>query len=398
VKEGEKVSKLISGCAVSACALALLAGSAAGAAAKTLYVARGGKDSNPCTAKKPCRTIAHAVQKAGKGYTVLVGKGTYDEMVVITKDVHVIGTGGPTVSAKGRVNGFLIKGSSADGASVSGFVVKGANFEGILAMQTSRVTISHNIVTGNDQGLKANKPTGECAPVGEIPGDCGEGLHLMSVTHSKVLDNSVYRNAGGILLTDELGPTAHNMIAGNRVLNNVLDCGITLAGHNPGAVKAGKPQPSAGGVYDNLIIGNTANGNGTKGEGAGILMAGGAPGTAVYGNLVKGNIANGNGLAGVTIHSHAPGQDLNGNRIIANRLNHDGVADAPSEAEFGENNGKTSVTVGILVGSNVTKLSGIVIKGNTISHTHYGIFTKNVPPIAKKANTFQHVAVPLKQI
>ena len=153
---------------------------------------------------------------------------------------------------------------------------------------------------------------------------------------------------------------AHNLISGNLVSKNVLDCGITMAGHNPKAAQGGKPAPKVGGVYRNTITANTANGNGVKGEGAGILMAGAGPRSRRLRQRVRANTANGNGIAGVTIHNHAPGQDLNGNKILSNHLSHNGLDDT-SEAEFGGADFAKNTTVDILVGSGVDKLTGTVI-------------------------------------
>jgi parallel beta-helix repeat protein len=376
---------------------------AAFAAAKTLYVSTKGNDANPCTSAHPCKTIDYAIGKAAKGDTVLVEKGTYSQYVLIKKDLKVVGSGHPTLNAKGRANGFVISGPKAAGSTVSGFTIKGATYEGILVEKTSHITISGNTVTGNDVGIKAAKPTGECAAAGPVPGDCGEGLHLMSVTHSVVTGNTVKGNLGGILLTDELGPTADNTISHNTSTNNLFDCGITLAGHNPKATANGKPQPKLGGIYANKVLDNVVNGNGTKGEGAGIIMAGGAPGAGVYNNLVQGNSATGNGLAGVEIHSHffgpgAPSADLNGNRIIDNKLTHNGLNDK-SDAEFSPADFAKGATVGILVGSDVVKLTGIVITGNTVSDSHFGIWTKNVSgKVSATKNAFKNVSVKVKQV
>lgn len=354
----------------------------------TLFVSPTGSDSGACTRKAPCKTIGAAVAKAANGGTVKVERGTYREEVTLTSDISLIGVGKPVIDAAGQSNGVLIKGPAADGALVRGFVIKDATFEGILAVSAARLAIENNTVRDNDQGARAAAPTGECAPAGGIPGDCGEGLHLMSVVRSVVSDNLVTHNDGGILLTDELGPTAHNVISKNRTLDNVFDCGITLASHNTAAFVNGGVQPSKGGVYANTVSDNVSDGNGTKGQGGGILLAGPAPGTAVYDNVVTDNTAEDNGLAGVTLHSHAPGQDLNGNKITDNRLRHDGLTPDSSFSETG--------TVGILVAS-ATPLTGTEIAGNKISDTHFGIWTVDVPKIKPAANRFHHVAIPLQQ-
>jgi parallel beta-helix repeat protein len=392
---------------VAAAALAVTGSTAGAATAKTLFVkSKGGNNANPCTATAPCKEIQHTVTVAHAGDTIIVEKGTYRQFISIKKRLRIIGVGRPVEDLRGRDNGFNITGKKASGTVIQGFVIENATFEGILAQVTSHLTISNNVVKHNDLGALAKKPTGECAPQGEVPGDCGEAIHLIGVTNSMVSHNTVTGNLGGILLSDEAGPTAHNLISKNNVHGNVADCGITVVAHKPN-LKNGKPQPGKGGVYANTITGNTVNGNGTKGEGGGILLAAGAPGGAVYNNVIKNNTAIGNGLAGITIHSHdfgktptgvvLPAADLNGNKIIGNKLTHNGVADS-SEAEFGATDGKHSVTIGILVGSGKVKLKGIVITGNTINNSHFGIYTKNdANKVNPKKNKFHNVAVKVKQ-
>jgi hypothetical protein len=92
------------------------------------------------------------------------------------------------------------------------------------------------------------------------------------------------------LLTDEDGPTSGNIIRGNRVLDNALDCGITLASH--WFDLSGGAAPGVSGVYRNLVTGNVANGNGA----AGIGVFAGSPGAAGWGNVVVDNTARDNGL------------------------------------------------------------------------------------------------------
>ena len=149
----------------------------------------------------------------------------------------------------------------------------------------------------------------------------------MGTSFSRVIGNNVHDNVGGILVTDETGPSHGNLIANNISRDNIEDCGITLPSHNALATS----DPSKAGVYDNTVVGNLSQGNG----GAGVGMFAPFPGTASYNNRVIGNILLGNGEAGVGIHAHAPGQNVSGNAIIGNVISGNGVdPDADSGQEL----------------------------------------------------------------
>ena len=308
----------------SACLIGgvLVAGTGiASAHGSTIFVSPSGSPLNggfSCATAK-YSTIQSAVDAAPRRATIVVCKGTYAENVVVSRPVTLLGqsaviqgvatsdidclfaAGGPPVSAP-CLAGVTIKSSHVE---ITGFKVTGAVGEGILATggvagSIRDVRIIGNTVTGNDiGGNDPNTPYPQCQASGGIPGDCGEGVHLMAVAHSQVSGNTVKGNSGGILLTDEFGPTHGNLVSSNLVKNNVFDCGITLPGHNGGAFVNGQLQPSVAGVYDNVIRRNIVDGNGTTGFGAGIGMFGPFPGTAVYNNTIQQNEASGNGLGGV---------------------------------------------------------------------------------------------------
>jgi nitrous oxidase accessory protein NosD len=372
-----------------AVAAALIGAAPAAATSATLYVSPSGSDANACTSASPCKTIGHAVAAASSGDRIVVRHGTYPEMVTIPVTLHLVGRHWPTIDATGQQNGVLITGAAASGSSLRGFRVENATQEGVLAMQTAWVKIAGNVVAHNDQGMFSSSPTGECAAVGQIPGDCGEGIHLMTVAHSLVSGNAITGNAGGILVTDELGPTHANVISWNHVWRNDFDCGITVPGHNPNAVSStGTPQPAMAGVYGNWIVHNVVNRNGLKGEGAGILFAGAGPGTGSYGNFVGWNTVNGNNLAGITVHSHAPNTDVNGNRFVGNRASHNNLGGDPDA-------GVTKST-DILVFSAGDPITGTVARGNHLSHAFFGIWTLNAHTMLAH-NHFDHVVVHVHQ-
>jgi Right handed beta helix region len=400
--------------------LALVVGTLAGVtiaaapagAATIFYVAPTGSGGGSCAAPND-NTIAAAVSGASSGDTINVCAGTYNESVTVNgKQLTINGSvnGTATINASGQPEGVTIQAAGAAGTVLQGFTIANAQGEGVLVEGTSNVTVTNNVVSGNDLA---------CIPQNSA-NDCGEGVHLVSVTNSTVSRNTSENNTGGILLDDGVppgtigvgafggatayyGPTSGNLIQSNIVVNNVWDCGITLPSHNSNAAPGGVPNPSAGGVFDNTITGNVSQNNGIQGGGgSGILIATPFPGTAAYDNIIQGNTVSGNGQAGITFHSHAPAQDVNGNQILNNVVGQNAVGEAsPGTGVF--TSGSTSAgdvdagdpaTTGILVYSAAVHVTGTTIQGNSISNNYYGIWTQNVDTSGTSSNTFTNVTVP----
>ena len=369
-----------------------------------LYVAPSGKTG---AADHNCNSAAYssvqsAVVAASSGATVVVCRGTYTEDVIIGTPLTLSGQHGAVIHGSTTSNGacqtlgaggpgsnpclagITIKSSNV---TIKGLTVTGAQGEGILATGSlptaysaggsiSHVHITGNKVTGNNLGGIPPSTTGpysECHEQGQVPGDCGEGIHLMGVANSVVSHNTVSNNSGGILLSDEFGPTHGNMISHNIVTKNLYDCGITAPGHNPRALdSSGNPQPTVAGVYKNTIAHNTITDNGTKGEGAGVLFANALAGTASYDNLVEYNYIAGNELSGVTMHAHtiAPGafEDLSGNTITHNTFGTNNTGGDPLDGSASD-----KATTGILVFSASAPVT-VKITHNRIRKDTYGIW------------------------
>jgi len=277
-------------------------------------------------------SISAAVAASAPGDTIQVAEGTYKEDVIIPKPLALVGQNreNTIIDAAGLANGINIDGQNNSGLGhvvIRGFTVENANFSGILVTNSSAVTISSNLVRGNDRNLSGGVCPGLPSPF--VPADnldCGEGIHLSGVDHSTIMNNVVERNAGGILVTDDTGATHDNVISGNVVRNNVPDCGITLPSH------------SGAGVFQNTVTGNVVAENG--GAGVGIFAPG--PGTKTYANVIVSNTLTGNGQPGVTMHNHAaPGVNgvpsgappvvfsdnvIAGNRISRNKQDLDDAA------------------------------------------------------------------------
>ena len=104
-------------------------------------------------------TITAAVSHASASDLIIVAPGVYKEDVGdLGKPLSLVSQfpGTAVVDATGLSNGFYIDGFDNPGLSsviVSGFSVKNAVNEGILITNASEVTVTGNILTGNDAGL-----------------------------------------------------------------------------------------------------------------------------------------------------------------------------------------------------------------------------------------------------
>jgi parallel beta-helix repeat protein len=325
------------------------------------------------------------------------------------------GKGKVTLDATGLDHAIYIGGINQ--VTITGCIAENAALEGILVENASQAQIINNEVENNDSAMAATHGQGtppcptflspgvggviQCCPdafaggPGNFPednDDCGEGLHLRGVTSSVVQGNLVRDNIGGILLTDETGPTSGNLISDNGSQNNTRfggDCGVTLASHiacTPGsnaATGCTLSSPVAGvfqsnGVSNNVVSANLVTGNGASGVGM-FANPGAPPGaaTAVYGNLISRNLVANNGQPGIAIHVHAANGNADHNSIIDNTVMRNG---GDAEAT-GDNDG-----IGIEVLSNgsfgapfspASPIVGTNVTGNKVSGEDFDVWVGN---------------------
>lgn len=312
-------------------------------------------------------TIGAAVSAASPGDVIQVWPGVYSEQVIITKSLSLIALSqndhDAIIDATSLANGIWVDGMSTAptpgvaNVVISGFTVRNANFEGILLTSATNVTLVDNQVTDNDRSLDSSNGSCPGLPAFETNegGDCGEGIHLMGADHSTILRNEVAHNAGGILTSDETGPSDHNLISENFVHDNVFDCGITLASHAP-AIAGAK---LSFGVWYNTISRNVSMRNGTQSPGAGVGIFAPSPGTTNTGNVVIDNDIRDNGATGVAMHNHAappaaPPVNMNDNVIVGNRFSGNGPDNpgAPTPGPTGINIFSKGQLTGTVVSQN----------------------------------------------
>jgi nitrous oxidase accessory protein NosD len=352
-------------------ALAVFFCGTVGASAATWCVQPGGR-------KNCSNSIQAAVNAAATGDTVRVWPGRYHESVTISKSLSLIAEGPVIIDARGLPNGIFVDGTRTplSGVVVKGFTIRNANFEGILLMNTTYATLAGNDVRRNDLSLNIMSASCPGLPSWETAEgeDCGEGIHLVAVADSVVVHNVVEQNSGGILLTDETGPTHDNLISENRVKDNPYDCGITLAGH-PQAGTFGTPL----GVYSNVVDGNWSihNGYQVPGAGAGVGIFAFIPHANMSGNVVSNNVLLRNGIPGVTMHLHAPDMNFDNTKIVHNFIAGNGPDEDPDAL--------TTRTAGINIGGH-SEIHGLIISKNKIWDEQTDIVINVPSPVILRLN------------
>ena len=369
--------------ALAAIVVACLAsGTALASGPKADKVFVSGTGGSNCGGGRAYATINDALANVGSGGTVHVCPGTYNEDVVVTKSVTLQGANAavqpgesdssPLSEELGGNNAFTVL---AANVTIRGFTVTGATADGIFVL--------------GDHALIENV---------RATGNAGVAINLDGSSWSTVRDNTVTGNgAGGIeLVNDPLaaglppevlaafgsstGTATHDLVENNQVVENPFACGILLVDH------AGVSD--ALGIHDNTVRGNVVANNALQGFGAGILLASPVPGGAVFDNLIGGNTIYGNGLAGVTVHSHLPAQNMNGNVVTGNAIGTNNLRGGDQEPDDPQ-------TTGVFIGSQ-GPLS-ITVSGNTISDNYYGIFEAGpaLTVTGATTNTYSNVLVPI---
>lgn len=353
------------------------------AAAATLCV-------NPAGSGGCYKTISLAVSHASAYDVINVGPGTYKEDVVIGMPLSLLGAGPhqSKIDATNLANGIFVDGFDNPGLShvtISGFTVKNAQWEGVLVVSVSDVTITNNTISNNTQAPAVftgdpNGCNGQPSFEMDETGDCGGGLHLMGVRDSIVFGNTITQNDDGILASDETAPTHDVLIIRNSVINNPGECGVVLASHPPvGATPGTAPHH---GVYHITVEGNDVENNGVTvgGAGVGIFSDGIGQGRSSQHVIIHNKLV-GNGIGGVALHSHVgpsfglPADDMDGNQIIGNYIAGN-LADTDDTATPGR------VGININSGGGGSPVRGTVISQNVIRDEDIDVAV-NTPAIVK---------------
>ncbi|RCV64771.1 CASH domain-dontaining protein [Methanophagales archaeon] len=170
--------------------------------------------------------IQDAVDNARSGSTIKVLSGTYNEHVLITKPLKLIGASRNITIIDGGGTGECVH-VTADNVEISGFTIKNSTY-GLYLDSSNNCILDNNII-------------------------CSCGIHLSSSHNNVISDNEIVENDMGVSLSD----SNNNLIYHNNFIDN-----SEQAYDNTGT-NSWDNGPTEGGNYwsDRSCIGNPSDGS-----------------------------------------------------------------------------------------------------------------------------------------
>lgn len=292
------------------------------------------------SAEHPYESVQDAIDLAHAGDTIYVFGGTYNETLVIDKNLTLIGSidDGPTVICKNARHKYAIE-ITADYVTLESFTISDTSNRNRVAL----VYISSNNVVMQGNNITQSNTW---------------GLYLDSSDDNTIGGNFI-NNTKGTYLT-----SSHNNVFSNNNFSNCKEAGISLASSSGDSI-----------IYNNTFINckhsiygqSSSNNNITKNTIAssgldGIKLAGGSN------NIIKNNHINDSGSDGVDISSTE--SKVIGNHFYNNQI---GILLGGSNCEIKNNFVNNSKIQGIYISSannNIIYLNRFV--GNAVNAKEAG--------------------------
>jgi parallel beta-helix repeat protein len=189
-----------------------------------IHVASTGDDaSGDGSLSSPFLTIGKALTVAADGDSICVADGKYNEDIILTSNVKIVGSGAETTTIMGLGNNHVVEGIAIANVTVSGFTITGSgdSASGVYLDECRNVILRSNIIQDNGNSTTSNgiviQGTSEALiEKNTITGNADSGMYISSDSAAIVRNNIIAGN----------GDTGIYRGYGNRVsyiINNVID-------------------------------------------------------------------------------------------------------------------------------------------------------------------------------
>ncbi len=203
-------------------------------------------------------TLQQALDQANPGDTVFARAGIYNESLILSKTVSLLGENRQTTLIVGPVGPVLLL--NANNITVSGFTIQsrsitGAYMQNGITVNSNSNLITNNVITANSyHGLYLNNSNQNTIKDNTISLNYWCGIVLSNSDNNKISNNTIIQNLKqnngiGIILADG---SDFNTIERNTISKNDGGIGFTV-------------NSSPVGSNDNLVRNNTISQNGHDG-------------------------------------------------------------------------------------------------------------------------------------
>jgi Periplasmic copper-binding protein (NosD) len=200
------------------------------------YVSGKGKDSNPCTATSPCKTLQRAVDYTIAGGQVFALDSANYGYVTVNKAVNIVSGRGITgVLATSGVTGITIAAGANDRIHLQGLEIDGAGTgtNGIQFSSGASLTIQDSVIRGFANGInfQSTNPSNLSVEGTLIAGN-GTGIVFQSSAAGigALNDVQVVNNGSGIVARGASSSAIARMSVQNSIVANNDTVGLLSAG------------------------------------------------------------------------------------------------------------------------------------------------------------------------
>ncbi|MCK5258459.1 MAG: right-handed parallel beta-helix repeat-containing protein, partial [Thermoplasmatales archaeon] len=211
------------------------------------------------TSEHPYRSIQAGIDAANTSGTIYVNNGTYNENIVISKSLNLIGAGAEAtiVENSSLDHVFYV---TADSANISGFTVKGADYQkiaGIYLIGANHCSISDNNISNNGYGIQLRSSTNNILANNNASLSINHGIYIADSSNNSLVHNyAVSSSEYGIYLSKSF----NNTLTSNTILSNSKD-GIHLVDSFNNTLADNNISENIKGIYLETSFSNTLTNN-----------------------------------------------------------------------------------------------------------------------------------------
>jgi len=170
-------------------------------------------------------TIQEAINAANLGDTVSVRNGTYCEHVVVNKSISLIGENPTTTIIDGCETGNVVF-LRANNIKISGFTIRNSGTfdwdSGVCVSRSSGNNISFNIITNNYNGIFIHESSKNTLTNNVVTANRVYGVHLWDTSNDTLTDNVVSNNYDGIIIES----CSNAILRSNTASGNIWNFGV----------------------------------------------------------------------------------------------------------------------------------------------------------------------------